>query len=113
MVISEPGYFSAISWAFFSEAMQQIREQYMLPTVASLEPTHCKKAMDWATWPVLGRTTSPLVGPEALSILSICRVVTTSLSLPKPYSSFRAASKGCHPVATIMAPTLIVKCSTT
>ena len=49
------------------------------------------------------------VGPEALSILSICRVVITSLYLPKPYSSFLVASKGCQPVATMMAPTFNLK----
>ncbi|OPY51507.1 MAG: hypothetical protein A4E49_02223 [Methanosaeta sp. PtaU1.Bin112] len=65
--------------------------------------------MDSAILPVLGRTTSPLVGPEALSILSICRVVITSLYLPKPYSSLRVASKGCQPVATMIAPTFSLK----
>ncbi len=65
--------------------------------------------MDPAISPVLGRTTSPLVGPEALSILSTCKVVTTSLYRPNPYSSFLAASKGCQPVATIIAPTFSLK----
>ncbi|VVB71796.1 Uncharacterised protein [uncultured archaeon] len=83
----------------------------MFPTDESREPTHCRKAMEAATSPVLGRTTSPLVGPEAFSILSICSVVITSLYLPKPYSSFRVASKGCQPVATMMAPTFNLKSS--
>ena len=56
------GYFSLTSWAFFKEAMQQILEQYMLPTVASLEPTHWRKAMDLAIWPVEGLTTSASPG---------------------------------------------------
>ncbi len=74
-------------------AIQHTLEQYGLPTVSSLEPTHWIKATRFASCPSKGRTNRPCVGPDAFSICSSSMLVMTFFTMPYPYSGFFDASK--------------------
>ncbi len=57
--------------------MQQTEEQYPWSQVMSREPTHWIQATLRGRCPSDGRFTSPVKGPEALSMRSNSRLVTT------------------------------------
>ncbi len=70
-----PGTWSMVSIACLLANMQQTLEQYSWSW--SREPTHWMKAMRSGCPPSDGRLTSPMVGPEALSMRSYSRAPRT------------------------------------